>query len=139
MAPRQALCCCMSSPSSKPVTEHCSVDGAEVWSVLPCPQGSNPGPAEQHRQSTGGLPLAACPASGHGAVPELGWMRNAFLSLPLTRLYVMRPAEPPVCVAWTLATAVPGEEERCEGAAAHWGWWQRGLSSVWAAHGHHRM
>lgn len=65
--------------------------------------------AEQAWQSTGSLPLAASPGA-LGAVPELGWIRKVFFSLPLTMLYVMRPEEPPMCIAWMLATAVPGSE-----------------------------
>lgn len=53
---------------------------------------------------------------GSGALPELGWIRKAFFSLPLIMLYVMRPEEPPMCTAWMLVTAVPGKK----GSSVEW-------------------
>lgn len=72
------------------------------------------------RDSCGALPEHSwaptrCLPGSLGAVPELGWMRKAFFSLPLTMLYVMRPEEPPVCTAWMLATAVPGRANSVKG------------------------
>lgn len=67
----------------------------------------------EHRR----LSLAAS-LCGSGAVPELGWIRKAFFSLPLMMLYVMRPEEPPMCTAWMLATAVPGKTGSSVGWAA---------------------
>lgn len=72
------------------------------------------------RDSGGALPEHSwaptrCFPGSLGAVPELGWMRKAFFSLPLTMLYVMRPEEPPVCTAWMLATAVPARANSVKG------------------------